>query len=169
MKAASIINELSIYTDAAAFGSNIVTCVSDASGVIEKYIFCRNVGKLISKITKYIKFAFIVDAADYTSPAEFASFGKMIIYNQEHESAVTGSATPTNLFDSIKNNVMYTPDLQGNSVFDMEAPLAYGFTPRQNYLDVTTRGDDIPAGRSSIRYTNEETNLFFPITTSWAI
>ena len=75
MKAASIINDLSIYTDAAAFGSNIVTCASDASGVIEKYIFCHNVGQLISNITKYIKFAFIVDAADYDDATEFSSFG----------------------------------------------------------------------------------------------
>ena len=63
---------------------------------------------------------------------------------------------------------MYTPDLQGNAVFDMEAPLAYGFTPMPTYFNVVARGDDIPAGRSSIRYTNEETNLFFPITTSFA-
>ena len=62
---------------------------------------------------------------------------------------------------------MYTPDLQGNAVFDMEAGYAYGFTPAPTFFDVTARGDNIPAGRSSIKYTNAETNLFFPITTSF--
>ena len=49
----------------------------------------------------------------------------------------------------------------------MEAPLSYGFTPAPTYLAVTARDGDIPAGRSSIKYTSLETNLFFPITTSF--
>ena len=84
MKAASIINDLSIYTDAGAFDSNAVTCASDASSTVEKYIFCRNVGKLLSNVTKYVKFAFIVDAADYEGPNEFATFGSITIYNSEY-------------------------------------------------------------------------------------
>ena len=49
----------------------------------------------------------------------------------------------------------------------MEAPLSYGFTPAAAYLAVITRDGDVPAGRSSIKYTSLETNLFFPITTSF--
>ena len=67
----------------------------------------------------------------------------------------------------MKNSAQYTPDAQGNAVFDMEAPLSYGFTSAATYLAVTTRDVNVPAGRSSIKYTNGETNLFFPITTSF--
>ena len=80
MKAASIINDLSIYTDAIPFESNVITCVSDAS-TEEKYVYCRNIGKLMSNETKYVKFAFIVDANDYVDSAEFINFGEIIIYN----------------------------------------------------------------------------------------
>ena len=43
--AASIVNEISIYTDAAAYGSATVTCLVDSSAT-EKYIICSNIGKL---------------------------------------------------------------------------------------------------------------------------
>ena len=48
VKAASIINDLSIYTDASAFGSAAITCVTDVTGATEKYILCKNIGKLTS-------------------------------------------------------------------------------------------------------------------------
>ena len=49
----------------------------------------------------------------------------------------------------------------------MEAPISYGFTPATTYQAVTAKASDNMAGRSSIKYTSEETNLFFPITTSF--
>ena len=73
VKAVSIINDLSIYTDAGAFGSKIVSCYTDIS-TAEKYINCSNVGKLSTGTIKYVKFAFIVNTADYDS-TKLATFG----------------------------------------------------------------------------------------------
>ena len=48
VQATSVLNELSIYTDVSAFGSDPVKCIVDISDATEKYIICKNIGKLAS-------------------------------------------------------------------------------------------------------------------------
>lgn len=45
VEAAEVINDISIYTDAAAYGSDPVKCATDTS---TKQIICKNIGKLAS-------------------------------------------------------------------------------------------------------------------------
>ena len=47
INAVSAISEVSIYTDAGAFGSDAVKCIVDTSAT-DKYIICKNIGKLAS-------------------------------------------------------------------------------------------------------------------------
>ena len=67
INAISVINDLSIYTDANAFNSASINCVTDTSDAIEKTIICRNIGKLESDKTKYLRFAFVANGRDYDS------------------------------------------------------------------------------------------------------
>ena len=62
---------------------------------------------------------------------------------------------------------MYSPNAVGNSVFDMVATSSHGFVQAATYAAVTTQAAEDTTGRSSIKYTSDETNLFFPITTTY--
>ena len=45
VEAAEVVNDISIYTDAAAYGSSPVSCATDTTA---KKIVCKNIGKLAS-------------------------------------------------------------------------------------------------------------------------
>lgn len=85
----------------------------------------------------------------------------MILKRTEDDKIITSSSKPTIEYSQIYN-ANFAP-VSGNGVLDMDAPLAAasGFTEFATFADVLGA---TTTGRSSIKYTNEKTNLFFPIT-----
>ena len=79
---------------------------------------------------------------------------------------ITGTVTPSNIVDSVKNNVVYSDEAKGNSVFDMLAPINDDYTALSVFKKVNVKAANDTYGRASIKYSNSEINLFFPITTA---
>ena len=64
VEAVSAINEISIYTDANAFGLEQVKCRIDEQDNLSS-IVCKNIGQLTCNTTKFIKFAFTIESNYY--------------------------------------------------------------------------------------------------------
>ena len=72
IEAVSVISEISIYTDASAFGAESIECIVESTNIV-----CKNIGKLASNQTKHLKFAFVIDKTDYSY--FYSNFGAMQI------------------------------------------------------------------------------------------
>ena len=120
VEAASVVNEISIYTDASAFGSDPVKCTVETTNIV-----CKNIGKLSSNQTKYLKFAFVVKGTDYNAGTELAKLGAMIIKtNDVAANTITTSIMPSDILYSEIYDADY--EATGNRVIDIKEP-ASGF------------------------------------------
>ena len=157
IKAVTAINEISIYTDAGAFGADPVKCTADATS---KLITCKNIGKLASNQTKYLKFAFTIEKGNYDED-DINELGTMIIKTNDGTNTITTSVKPSDITPKKAYDASYDKNTDGNRVSNINDP-ASTFMTAAEFVAAYTNSDGI----SSIKYSNAEMNLFFPIDTS---